>query len=66
MASACISDQLEELRHLQVESEEEAQTLRQVAEEAGAHSLCDVCTVYSVVQWVYTGMMDGMLECCFC
>lgn len=29
------SDQLEELRRLQIQSEEEAQTLRQVAEEAG-------------------------------
>jgi hypothetical protein len=29
------SDQLEELRLLQIRSEEEAQTLRQVAEEAG-------------------------------
>lgn len=29
------SDQLEELRQLQIQSEEEAQTLRQVAEEAG-------------------------------
>uniref|UniRef100_K3X2M6 Mediator of RNA polymerase II transcription subunit 21 n=1 Tax=Globisporangium ultimum (strain ATCC 200006 / CBS 805.95 / DAOM BR144) TaxID=431595 RepID=K3X2M6_GLOUD len=28
------SEQLEELRHLQIQSEEEAQTLRQVAEEA--------------------------------
>lgn len=35
------SEQLEELRHLQIESEEEAQTLRQVAEEAGARrSIC--------------------------
>ncbi len=29
------SEQLEELRRLQIQSDEEAQTLRQVAEEAG-------------------------------
>jgi hypothetical protein len=31
----CCSEQMEELRRLQIQSEEEAQTLRQVAEEAG-------------------------------
>lgn len=55
------SEQMEELRRLQVESDEEAQTLRQVADEAGTalHSPC-LTVVYRA--WALSNCLCGVVR----